>query len=1042
MTTCDLCHAEQLPERSRFCLECGAPLPEAESPAPYTPDHLRRDVLTSRSAREGERKEVTVLFADLADSLAMAESLDPEDIHTVMDGFFGLALEAVHTHGGTINQFRGDGFMALFGAPRTAGDDAARALRAALTIRDEVATYGRWVESEHDIPLVLRMGLNTGTVWVGSIGSNLRTDYTAEGPTVGLAARLERSAAPGQILVAEETAERARSFFELRELGVRAFRGISRPVRVFELMRAGPFRDRFEAERAIGPTAFVGREAELGWLEEIRSLVLQGETRGVDIRGEAGIGKSRLVFECARRSRPRMSVLEARCFETDATRAYTPWLDLLRRWQAELGGAEGAERLAREFGGETSEVAGTLQQFIGAFTSILRVASEQRPLVLVVEDLHWMDASSRQVLEALLQRGVGRALLMTTMRSELAVEVWSGGAKVDRLDLGPFEPEESRALGRTILGGLDDVEDLVDLAVHRGGGNPLFIEEVARTLREGPEDTRRIAQMETEILSSRSRVPTTLSGVIGARIDGLPDRAKQLLLALSVIDFSFDLELARALVPDLEDLAGQLVGDLERRGLLHRTLSSGFDFQHVLVREAAYAQLLHSRRRALHYRCAVVLADRGAAGTPDGASRVGFHYDRGGAGAQAADYLTAAGKAYLKVSALPEAAAHLRRAWQLHQTELTPDPGARASVGLALTSALNGLDRAGEASEVLESLQREDLESTDQRRLARACIEGGWIRFNQDNDIPGGRDLIQRGLSMTERLPEGRRVAMAGYAYLSRLNEQDAELGRSVAAAERLMELAEEAGDRFFKLAALVDKASPLLHRGEVETAVSACLEAASIADTSENEVAVATAYAFLSQALVYHGEPMKALDASERARSSAERTQQVGALFHAVANCGHAYLLLGDADRALREYEALAAINDRWFSAFAYRAVGLLEVGRHADAVEVAHDCLALNPPRLVRARTLCTYGLALGLADPLDRDNALAAIRGSLELCERQGLRPHIAEAKLALARLLGRWGEDGRAHAAAREAVEIFEACQMEMHAARARESLGIQ
>ncbi len=295
---------------------------------------------------------------------------------------------------------------------------------------------------------------------------------------------------------------------------------------------------------------------------------------------------------------------------------------------------------------------------------------------------------------------------------------------------------------------------------------------------------------------------------------------------------------------------------------------------------------------------------------------------------------------------------------------------------------------------------------------------------------------------MTERLPEGRRVAMVGYAYLSRLHEQDAEITGAIAAADRLMELADAAGDRFFRMAALIDRASPLLHRGDVAEGLSNCLEAASIADTSENEVAVASAYAFLAGALVYHGEPMKALDAGERARASAERTQQVGALFHAVANCGSAYLLLGDTGRALREFESMVAINDKWLTSFTHRALGLIEVGRYGEAVEVAHDCLALKPPRLVRARTLCTYGLAMGLADPLDRDNALAAIRGSLELCERQGLRPHVAEAKLALARLLAQWGEEERAHAAAREAVEIFEACQMEMHAARARESLGIQ
>ena len=229
--TCPVCGGAELPERSRFCPFCGgelavSPAADAAPPQAYTPPHLVREVLGGESTREGERKQVTVLFADIAGSLAIAEALDPEDIHLIMDGFFGLALEAIHAERGTINQFRGDGFMALFGAPRALRDDAARGLRAALTIREAVREYDRSVRERFGVPVLLRLGLHSGAVWVGSIGEDLRRDYTAEGPTVGLAARLEQSATPGQILLSEATAQRAHPYIEVRDLGIQRFDGL------------------------------------------------------------------------------------------------------------------------------------------------------------------------------------------------------------------------------------------------------------------------------------------------------------------------------------------------------------------------------------------------------------------------------------------------------------------------------------------------------------------------------------------------------------------------------------------------------------------------------------------------------------------------------------------------------------------------------------------------------------------------------------------------------------------------------------------------
>ena len=1024
--TCPACRETELPDRSRFCPFCGAEL--AAPSRPYTPPHLR-EVLSGESTREGERKEVTVLFADVADSLAMAEALDPEEIHAVMDGFFAHALDAIHAERGTINQFRGDGFMALFGAPRTLGEDAARGLRAALAIRESVEPYDRSIRRRFGFPILLRMGLHTGTVWVGSIGKDLRRDYTAEGPTVGLASRLERAATPGQILLSEETARRARPYVAVRELGLRRFRGVRQPVRVFELVGPGPHRGRFEAQRARGLTPFVGRTQELDWLEREGALQRKGV---VEIAGEAGIGKSRLVHEYVLRlaSTP---VLDARCREPDASRAYAPWLEILRGWPEALPGGEAAVDLARRFGGKAAEVSGTAEAFARELGELLAGAARGEPLLLVLDDAHWLDPSSRHVLDLVSQEArLERLSFILTVRGDAPREPAAPPAA--QLELGPLDPEHSAALSRAALGPFEDSEPLVRFAVDRGAGNPLFIEEVARALREGPDEVRRTARSEIEIRQSPFRIPDTLRGVIAARIDALPDAAKRLLLAASVVGVPFDAALLRELDPEWALERSVLLDELVERGLLARERSGSLEFQHLLTREVAYAQLLLSRRRVLHARCADALVERGKA-TPDGASRIGGHYDLGGQPVRAAEYLATAGRAYLKLHAPDEAAAHLQRAWDLLRGESSSDAAERAAVGLALASALNGLDRARDAGAVLEVVAGEGLGSTDRRRVARACIEGGWVRFSEGSDLEEGRRLIERGIALVEEIPSARRLEMGAHAYLARLHSLDGEVGLAVTSADRVVELARGLDDGFFEMFGVGTRGSALCHRGDLESALAACQKAVMLADDSENDVAIGFAYSFLAELSIYLGQPARALEAASRAREAGERAKQVGAIYHAAMRAGEAYLLQGETERAVAEFERLSRINPRWPSTIRRRARGLLALGRFAEAAEVAEDCLGRRLPRLTRALTLSILGRALGLAQPpqpADGARARWAIAESIRICEELELRPHLAEAESAMSELLARSGAVAEATCHADRAISLYEACGMRHHA----------
>ncbi|HKE09929.1 MAG TPA: adenylate/guanylate cyclase domain-containing protein, partial [Myxococcota bacterium] len=841
---CPSCGESDLPERSRFCLACGAPcdLPQALEGAgtdqtPYTPAHLKRDVLKSQAALEGERKEVTVVIADIARSLEMAQALDPEDMHSIMDGFFAQVVDAVHAECGTLNQFRGDGFMALFGAPRARGDDALRALRAAVEVRTRTQVYSEGIQARFRLPIALRMGVHTGTVWVGSIGTDLRMDYTAEGPTVGLAARLENSAQPGEILISEETARRARPYFDLVDLGPRSLRGLPDPVRVYSVTGRGRLETRMDAERSRGLTPFVGRRGELIRLVDAAARAAEGRATLVEIRGEAGIGKSRLVLE--HRSGPGAGFycLELRCREADAKRAFAPLLDCLERWPEGLPdpgeAAELAEMLARPSATATLQRA----QVIDALCSLfLRAASEAR-LLLTVDDLQWMDPSTRFWLDALLVRGSSVPLLvLATARSEHE-SVWPGGAQVESIELAPLAPAEAHALARHLVRGLSDEASFAALAVQRGGGNPLFVEEVSRSLRDGPEALRQAARLEVALRGAEVRVPETLQGVIAARVDALPEPGKRLLEVLSVAGLPVGLDLLCAIEPLAKEDATRTLEDLCARGLLCVDPSEAYDFRHGLVREVAYRQILRARRRALHRNWAEALVTVEDFERPRVSSRIGTHYDLAGDPAQALPYLSRAGETYLRIHAGIEATTHLQRAWELVRESGVEAAPERAAIGLTLVSALNLVDRAGEAAAVLEALQVQGLDESDRLRLASAYIEGGWISYASRNQFERGVKLVERGVALVEGVPEARAIAGRGYAYLLRLYQLDGEVSRSLAAGRSLLEVATAAGDRCGRAYALANLAATHCDAGDIGCAGETMEDALRIAQESESDL-------------------------------------------------------------------------------------------------------------------------------------------------------------------------------------------------------------
>src|SRR6476619_2356108 len=510
---CDDCGAN-LPQYSKYCPECGHAVEPTASPATYTPPHLSDQILAIRNAIEGERKQVSVLFCDIVRSPELAAQAGPEEYHRVVDRFFALALAEVHRYEGTVNQFLGDGFMALFGAPIAHEDHARRAALAALAVKER---------SEIDV----RIGINSGSVVVGAIGDDLRMDYTASGDTTVLAARLHGAARPGDVLVSTATAGYLRGYFELRE--TEPVTVDERTVPTLRVIGRGPRTSPIdEAHQQLTP--FSGRDEELESLREaLRSAAAQGQVIGVS--GDPGLGKSRLTYELQLAAEVGTVALQGRCLPFGTAVPYLPILDLVRQ-ACGIAPNDDRESVAAKIGTTLEELrldpglgpylhhaldvtAGDAQLHALETATIkgrtfealrkLLLAKASRPLLVVIEDAHWIDRTSEEFLTELVDELPSvPVLLLATYRPGYNLP-WLGTSFVTQIALRPLSREAGERIVAAILG---DTNDATARIVARGEGNPCFLEELARAARQQADS------------HSDGSVPTTVQDVLAARIDG------------------------------------------------------------------------------------------------------------------------------------------------------------------------------------------------------------------------------------------------------------------------------------------------------------------------------------------------------------------------------------------------------------------------------------------------------------------------------------------------------------------------------------------
>src|SRR5271157_3060638 len=727
-----------------FCDECGQDLRKPKESKPldydqphsYTPKHLAEKILSSRSAIEGERKLVTILFADVANSTAMFESLDPEAVHEIMDGCFRLMMDEIHKYEGTINQFRGDGVMALFGAPIAHEDHAQRACHAALAVQKVITPYSERLKREYGADFKMRIGLNSGPVVVGSIGDDLRMDYTAQGDTANLASRMESNAESAGILVSDNTYRLAKEFFEFGAPSAFQVKGKQEPVEAYRLIKPTEVKTRIAASAAKGLTRFVGRKRHIEALKEAFETVKSGKGQVVGIVGEAGVGKSRLLLEF-RNTLPKGDYwyYEGRCLHYGGSMPYLPILDITRSL---IGVKEGEQEhvIRRKLKERILGIDENLKHIIPPYQELLSLkvddeefaklepkqkrektfeairdllirGSQDRPIVLVVEDVHWIDKTTEEFLSYMIGwLPKTRILLLLFYRPEYTHQ-WGSKSYYSMIGLGHLSTTTSAELVAAILEGGEVVPELRELILNRAAGNPLFMEELTHALVQNgsiqKKDDRFILTRDV----SNVQVPDTIQGIIAARMDRQEESLKRIMQVAAVIGREFAFRILETITEMKEELKSGLVNLQGLEFIYEKSLFPDLEyiFRHALVQEVAYNSLLLNRRKEIHEKIGRAIEHLYPQRLVEFCEMLAYHYSKSGNLPKAYEYLKESAKKALRNDATFEAVRFYREAMHVLSQLPTTVENKREQIGVVLAMQMP-CRRIGYSEDYLPMLQK------------------------------------------------------------------------------------------------------------------------------------------------------------------------------------------------------------------------------------------------------------------------------------------------------------------------------------------------
>jgi class 3 adenylate cyclase/tetratricopeptide (TPR) repeat protein len=982
---------------------------------------------------DGERKQVTVLFADVKGSMDLAEQQDPEQWRGIMQGFFTILADEVHRFEGTVDKFTGDGIMAVFGAPIAHEDHVRRACYAALRMLDDIAGYAAELRRKHGLNFSARIGVHSGEVVAGAIGGEGEAEYTAIGHTVGLAQRMEALAEPGKAYLTEAAAELARGFFELEDLGEFEVKGASRPVRVFELAGVGSARSRLDLSRERGFSRFVGREDEIGALAGALERAKAGEGAAVGIVAEPGVGKSRLCHEFAESCRAQgVEVFEC---QAQAHGRDIPFMPVLQMLRAYFGIADSnPERIVRE------KIAGrallldpsfaddlpVLFDFLavpdadhplpqlsaearnralrGVVCKLIRAPRRSSTIVTIVEDLHWIDEASEVLLGELLGSVEGtQTLAVVNFRPEYEAP-WSGSTDFRQISLQPLGPNDTRELLRDLAGEDPSLDGLSELIHERTAGNPFFIEEIVRELAEdgtleGERGAYRLVRAVADTV-----VPASVQTVLAARIDRLDPSAKRLLQAASVAGKEIgERTLARIAGEDpaaLESPLRELIdaGFLYEAELYPERLLA---FRHPLTREVAYGSQLADQRGPLHAATAWALLEASPDRHDELAALVAHHLEEAREIREAARWSARA--AYWTGHSQPREAQRLWRKTMELAEELEED---EESAALAASSRLQQLDYAWRLGmdpeeEARLTAEAEEIATRSGELRALALLRMTEARPGKPHHADAWLAAADAAIRLADESGDLHlRVAVRGACAYSHLCAGD--FDAFVTALDRVIELAGNdpsvgAGILIGNPVAWAYMGKGLVRRerGRPEEAEQLFDTALRIATEHGDPETTSWTRSMIASTQAIQGEVEAALATSRR---NCELTERLGDVFSrtvALANLGWVQMATDDYAAALESLESAERIYreamgnggemEAWRAGL--RVEALTGVGRVEEAIELAEEATRLAEERGM-LWSLTPALLALGRARAAaGRDDAREALEAAAKSARKTG-------------------------------------------------------
>jgi len=1087
-----------IPAGKKFCGECGSSLGEAraeppidyEQPHSYTPQFLADKILTGRQSIEGERKLVTVLFADVAGYTAMSEKLDEEEVHQIMDGCFKIILDEIHRYEGTIDKFTGDGAMALFGAPVAHEDHPQRACYAALAIQKGLETYGEKLKKDCGVDFQMRIGLNSGPVIVGAVGSDLRMDYTAVGDTVNLASRMQSLARPGSTLVSRETHRMTRDFFRFQSLGKVSVKGKEEPVEAYELLEPTDVATRLEAAVIRGLTRFVGRDKEMATLRETFDKANSGSGQVVGIVGEAGVGKSRLLFEL-RKTLPegQYTLVEGRCLHYGGSMPYLPFLDILRAYFAiEEGDRE--YLIKKKMSEKVEDLDEKLQDILPPLQDILSLKvedeaylkldppakrmkifeairdmlireSQRKPVVIAVEDLHWIDKTSEEFLGYFIGFLANTPVLLLLLYRPEYTHQWASKSYYRQIGVDQLSLPSSAELVQSILEEGEVAPELKNLILTTSAGNPLFMEEFTHSLLENGSIQRKDHQYVLTRKASEIPVPDTIQAIIAARMDRLEDNLKRTMQVASVIGRDFAYRILQTITGMREDLKSHLVNLQGLEFIYEKSLFPELEyiFKHALIQEVAYNSLLIKRRKEIHQRIGKAIEDIYPDRLEEFYEMLAHHYSKAENAEKAYHYLKLASIKTGMTCSLWESVRFGLQAIDVLNDMPQTDENKRKGIEMRLliSGPLGGTGQTAGALQIMEEGAKLAEELGDDRSMADLLGNIG-LSYQALGDFIRGAQYADKAFQAAQRTGDIVLMATTGFELCSTYSMRG-EYRQIVQVAPPLLDLLEKSemqersdlGKYYnFNLYSSIQSyyGCALGALGDFERGRMQCEKACHLTEHLDHALSRAFVELLCARLFDMRGDGDRTLRHAESSAKHGERGQMMIVVWMAPTFLGAAHYFLGQLDaarsqleRSMEIYRGTQLPHEKPSSCY---YLGLVHLDSHELAAARGHIEEALRfaqeqGNKSQEGRSTVALGRVMAKSDPSLSEKAEGLIHQGIRSLEELRIKPYEAEGYLYLGELYADTGRNDEALEAINKARGMFQEMGMDYWLARAEKAL---